>query len=56
MHSQTPQDHRVYESPNSDESGAQTARSFPEHNWSATQAMLAAFLLFVVVVVLSQLL
>ena len=56
MSSHTPQDHRTFESPNSDESAAHMARSPREHNWSATQAMLAAFLVLVVVIAFSLLL
>jgi hypothetical protein len=56
MHSRTPQADRAFESHNSDESAAQTAKRTAEHNWNVTQATLAPFLLLVVVIALSRLL
>jgi len=56
MHPHTPQDHRAFERLNSDESAGHPTGPPREHSWSAKQAMLAAFLVFVVVVALSQVL
>ena len=55
MSSHTPQDHQAFESPNSDELAVHTTRPPRQHNWSATQAMLAAFLVLVVVIAFSLL-